>query len=404
MKETQVIEKTGLMHNGLLWFGAAISIAEILTGTLLAPLGFTKAATAIVLGHLIGGVLLYLAALIGSRTGKSSMESCRIAFGAKGSYLFSILNVIQLIGWTAVMIIGGAKALTGISGLPISSSLWSLFIGGLIGLWILLGLTKMNKLNMVAVALLFILTLLLSLQVFSPNSVHAIEGTMSFGMAVELSVAMPLSWLPLIADYTRNGRKGRAVSLVSVLAYSFGSTWMYLIGLGLALFASTLDFAQILVSANLGLAAVLIIVLSTVTTTFLDAYSAGMSIHNMSSKLDPKITALGVTAIGTLIAIFTPIESYQNFLYFIGSVFAPMVSVLLTYFFILKRNESNSAFNVINLGLWLIGFVLYRQLMTIDTPIGSTVPVMLIIGCLTIITHKLLKTEKETHYVRNNAS
>lgn len=401
--ETQNSKPTGYTQNGLLWFGAAISIAEILTGTLLAPLGFEKAAFAIVLGHLIGGGLLYLAALIGAQSGRSSMESCRIAFGEKGSYLFSILNVLQLIGWTAVMIIGGAKALSGINTLGISSSLWAVLIGALIGLWIILGPTKLGKLNLLAVGGLFVLTLILSLQVFSPEQINLVEGTMSFGTAVELSVAMPLSWLPLIADYTRTGKNGRGVSLISVAAYSIGSTWMYLIGLGLALFAASTDFAQILVGADLGLAAILIVVLSTVTTTFLDAFSAGMSMHNMSKKLDPKYTALGVTLVGTLIAIFTPIESYQNFLYFIGSVFAPMVAILLTYYYVLKRKDSHQVFNIINLGLWLAGFILYRQFMTIDTPLGSTVPVMMIIGCLTYATHKLMKTHKENDYVNDHA-
>lgn len=108
-------EKTGLRNNGLLWFGAAVSIAEILTGALVAPLGFEKGALAILIGHVIGCGLLYLAGLIGAQTGRSAMESCRIAFGGKGSYLFSALNITQLIGWTAVMIISGAKAMSGLS-------------------------------------------------------------------------------------------------------------------------------------------------------------------------------------------------------------------------------------------------------------------------------------------------
>ena len=35
--------KSTVFGNSLIWFGAAVSIAEILTGTLFAPLGFGKA-------------------------------------------------------------------------------------------------------------------------------------------------------------------------------------------------------------------------------------------------------------------------------------------------------------------------------------------------------------------------
>ena len=53
--------QTSLLDNGLIWFDADISIAEILTGTYLAPLGLTKGIMAILLGHLDGGILFFFA-------------------------------------------------------------------------------------------------------------------------------------------------------------------------------------------------------------------------------------------------------------------------------------------------------------------------------------------------------
>lgn len=389
-------EKTGLRSNGLLWFGAAVSIAEILTGALVAPLGFERGLTAIVIGHIIGCVLLYGAGLIGAQTGRSAMESCRIAFGGKGSYLFSVLNIIQLIGWTAVMIIGGAKALQGIDLFGFGNELWSLIIGAIIVLWIALGMTKLAKLNIVAVGALLALTVVLSFVIFGGHAASSVEGTMSFGMAVELSVAMPLSWLPLIADYTRQAKKPQKATLVSVIAYFIGSTWMYLIGLGAAIFVGSTDMTDILMKAGLGVAALVIVILSTVTTTFLDAYSAGVSFNNLSRSFNPQKSAIAVTLLGTAIAIFTPIEAYQNFLYWIGSVFAPMVAILLTHYFILKKTEETQLYDWTNLALWALGFVIYRVFMTLDTPIGSTVPVMFVVSLLVILMEKGVKPCFET--------
>lgn len=156
--------KTSVFSNGLLWFGAGISIAEILTGMLLAPLGFAKAFAAIILGHLIGGTVMYLAGLIGGRTGGSAMETVRISFGTQGAKLFAGLNVIQLVGWTAVMVASAALAANTIAAIGVSW--WSLIIGSFIALWIVMGLKNLSKVNVVVMAALFILTIVLSLVVF----------------------------------------------------------------------------------------------------------------------------------------------------------------------------------------------------------------------------------------------
>src|SRR5665647_401046 len=263
---------------GLLWFGAAVSIAEIFTGTLIAPLGISKGITAIILGHVIGVMLLYLAGLIGAESKLPAIESSRISFGKYGSYLFSILNILQLIGWTAVMIIVGAKSMDYVT-MTMSNysnmALWCIVIGVLIVIWIIVGIKNLSKVNVFAVGGLFVLTIILSTLVFKSTNAIKVEGTMTFGMAFELSVIMPLSWLPLISDYTRFAKKARQSTLVSSLSYFVGSTWMYIIGLGAAIYAGTSDVAQIMTSAGLGIAAVIVIVFATVTTTFLDAYSAG---------------------------------------------------------------------------------------------------------------------------------
>ena len=152
--------KTSVFSNGLLWFGAGISIAEILTGMLLAPLGFAKAFAAIILGHLIGGVVMYLAGLIGGRTGGSAMETVRISFGTQGAKLFAGLNVIQLVGWTAVMVASAALAANTIAAIGVSW--WSLIIGAFIAVWIVMGLKNLSKINVVVMAALFILTIVLT--------------------------------------------------------------------------------------------------------------------------------------------------------------------------------------------------------------------------------------------------
>lgn len=387
-------KKTSIFSNGLIWFGAAVSIAEIITGTFIAPLGFKKGILAILLGHIIGCILLYLAGLIGAKTEKSGMETVKLSFGEKGSLLFSVLNVLQLIGWTAVMIMSGAKAVGAVLN-PImnikSDALWSIVIGTLIIVWILIGIKNLSKVNTVTMGSLFLLTIVLSIVVFGGNSEIPIDGTISFGSAVELSVAMPLSWLPLISDYTRYGKNPKLATITSVLSYFLASCWMYIIGLGAVLFIGQTDIAQIMLQAGLGIVAVLIIIGSTVTTTFLDVYSAGVSFVSISPKINEKFIAIIACIIGTLLAIFTPIEQFEGFLYLIGSVFAPMIAILITDFFILNKNSYHKSFNITNLIIWFIGFIIYRMFMSVDTFLGSTFPVMITTSIICILVNGGIK-------------
>ena len=386
-------KRTSVFENGLIWFGAGVSIAEIVTGTYFASLGFAKGLLAILIGHVIGCAMLFLAGLIGGKVRKSAMETTKMSFGGKGSLLFSILNVVQLVGWTAIMIYDGALAANGIW--DIGNWIWCVVIGALIALWVLIGIENLGKVNTVAMAALFILTIVLSFVIFGKGTMHAVGGDgMSFGAAVELSVAMPLSWLPLISDYTREAEKPVRATAVSAVVYGLVSCWMYVIGMGAAIFTAESDIAQIMLKAGLGIAGLLIVVFSTVTTTFLDAYSAGVSSESIFAKIKGKWVAVGVTVLGVVGAVTLPLYDITDFLYFIGSVFAPMIAIQIADFFILKKQPCKGAFDIKNLVIWLVGFVIYRLLMRVDIAVGNTLPDMLVTIALCLAADKLLPRKK----------
>ena len=386
-------KRTSVFENSLIWFGAAVSIAEILTGTYFAPLGFLKGLVAIVLGHIVGCVLLFLAGLIGAKTQKSSMDTVKMSFGDKGSIFFAVLNVMQLFGWTGIMIYDGALATEGI--LAVGHMIWCLIIGGLILIWILIGIKNLGKINIVAMSALFIMTIVLSFIIFKGGAVFDTgnEG-MSFGAALELSVAMPLSWLPLMSDYTKEAEKPVKATAASSIVYGLVSVWMYVIGMSAALFTKESDIAQILLKAGFGIMGLLIVVLSTVTTTFLDVYSAGVSTESIFSKVEAKWVAMAVTIIGTLGAVILPMDDITGFLYLIGSVFAPMIAIQIVDFFILKISHDEKKFSVQNIIIWVVGFIIYRILIKVDTPIGSTIPSMLITIFISVIINKVFIKRK----------
>ncbi len=383
-------KRTGLGANALIWFGAGVSLAEILTGTFFAPLGFRDGGIAIVVGHIIGCALLFLAGMIGARTRRSAMETVKMAFGARGGLLFAALNVLQLIGWTSIMIYDGALAAGSV--MELSHWIWCLVIGALIIVWIRIGILRIERVNAVAMTALFLLTVLLCSVIMGGSSAaesSAAGEAMSFAMALELSIAMPLSWLPLISDYTREAEKPAAAAAVSAIVYGLISCWMYFIGMGAAILTGESDIAQIMLHAGLGAAGLGVVILSTVTTTYLDAYSAGVSSESIVRGISGRAVGIGVTAFGAVAASLYPMDDITGFLYIIGSVFAPMIAVQIASYFILREDAAGRSVHAVNLAVWFVGFLCYRYLMILDTPVGSTLPTMAVTLVLALLAHRL---------------
>lgn len=391
--------KTSVLSNGLIWFGAGVSMSEILTGTYFAPLGIKTGLFAILIGHIIGGILLFLAGYLGAKTRNNAMETVAVSFGRKGNLPFSVLNILQLAGWLAILNYDGALAANGI--FSVGAGVWCAVIGVLLLLWVLVGLKRLEKINMVAMTALFLMTLVLCFVIvtrgnfgtlFNGSSVN--KDALTFGAAIELSAAMPLSWIPVISDYTSNSTKPVKATVVSTIVYCLVSCWMYLIGMSAAIGMGTPDIAQISLRAGLGVVGLLIILFSTVTTNFLAAHSAGVSGEvigeSFSKHINGKYLSVLVVLIGTIAAILYPMDNIEDFLYLINSVFAPMIAVMIADFFFNKKRSVTKEWDWTNLIVWLIGLSLYRVLMHVDIVIGYTLPDIVITAVLCVIVHRIL--------------
>ena len=160
---------------------------------------------------------------------------------------------------------------------------------------------------------------------------------------------------------------------------------MFVIGLGCALFAGTDDVAAVLSQMGWGVAGILIVVFATVTTTFLDAQSAGVSAESISKHLDARVCGIIAAVVGCALAIFAPVGDFEEFLYLIGSVFAPMATIVCVDYFVLHRDRTTTTVDWRNVALWVFGFVLYRFSLTWDAPCGNTLPVMAAIALAAIV-------------------
>lgn len=366
----------------LLWMGAAISIAEIVTGTLIAPLGWKSGLLAILVGHVIGCfVFLLPAGYLSAQQNRTAIQATKTVFGQQGVGLFSMLNALQLLGWTAVMIVNAQQAMNGLSKALFnyqSVLVMSLIVAVLIVVWLLMDHDWLFKVNNVIVVLLAIGMILMLWTIMKEGRLQnsADLAPLSFGSAVELNVTMALSWLPLIGDYTQHTDRPFRTSMASVSGYFIASVAMFSLGLFTVILTGQSNFTTVLSHSSMGMIALLVIVFSTVTTTFMDAYSAATNIANLVKTKAVNLIAIGITVLGLLIALFVSMAYYQNFLYAIGAVFTPLFAILFVSVFLMHQRLSLP----LNFLWWLIGVVGYSWLQKLDFFLGTTFFLLLVLG------------------------
>ena len=383
-------ERTGLFSNGVIWFGVAISVSEIEAGIQLASMNTLDSIwLPLVLGHIIGGILLFFTGLIGARLRLNAMETIKSTFGNYGSKFFSTLNVLQLIAWVAVLNAQGASALMGLN-LPISFPLTCIILSAIIAVWVYVGLRRSSKITTIMMIVLTALLVILSVKLLGVHISNALpiqninSTALSFWSIFEISIAMPISWLPVISDYTKDVEKPVNGTMVSAAAYTIASLWMYFLGIEIVGIGTT-SIAQSILLAGLGAQGVIILVLSTVTSNFVAANSAGESAKAIFNRINPKIAGVVVSAISAILAISGIMDHYIGFLYLIASVFAPMAAVLLVSFY-LSKEENTKAIWYWNLFSWLAGFIVYQMTVNLDSIfLGPTLLAVIVSAILAYI-------------------
>jgi len=399
----------------LLWSGAAISLAEILAGGILIPLGLMAGILAILLGHIIGNTPFALGGIIGSEQGIPSMVSVRPSFGNRGSYLPAFLNVVQLIGWTAIMLIICAKSAEVISQKTFGYSnfkLWIILAGIITTLWAFFGHKTWKWLHKISVSALLLLCVVMTYVVFKEHGFTELAripatSDLSFAIGLDIVIAMPISWLPLIADYSRFSQNTPSAFWNTWWGYFLVSSWMYFVGLSAALATGNADPIPMLLNLGLGVAALLIVLFSTFTTTFLDIYSTAVSALNIFPQLEERKGVIIGGVIGTLVALIFPIEQYENFLLFIGAMFCPIFGIVLADYFIFRKKRYSlsdlykkgeywywEGVNTKAVISWIIGVIMYQQSIKYGLWIGSSIPSMIVAGVLYLIIMQRPKRRK----------
>jgi len=378
----------------VLWSSLGVGLLVLAAGALLVPgLSLLEALIVSLIGSLIGSALLASAGLIGCKYSVPTMVSLRPILGKTGSYIPTAFNVLQLVGWTAFELMIMGIAATNISGPFLGSytnAFWiivfaiccaSLALGG--------PLVVVRKwLERVAIWFVYFSTIWITIQVFSQPNAWSLftrpgDGSLPLLLALDLVIAMPISWWPLISDYNRFSSTEKGGFLGTFLGYTVSNTWFYFLGAALVVIMGITDVVSSIATLLFGTLALLLILVDETDNCFADIYSTAVSLQNIAPKVKQWKSIVAVTVIGAIAAIMIPIAEYEQFLLMIGGLFVPLLGVVVSEYLLRERRggfdiaefyEKAPKIRYSTIAAWAAGAIVYFSIANFFPEIGASIP------------------------------
>jgi putative hydroxymethylpyrimidine transporter CytX len=391
----------------ILWSSLGVGLLVFSAGSFLSETPFYHALLAIIIGSIAGSVLLSMAGKIGSDHAVPSLIGIRPAFGLYGSYLAAVLNIIQLIGWTTFEILILSKAAEQLTNMHVTF-VWNIIFGVIITLLGIFGPLFLVKqwLSKFAIWIVYASSAIILVTLLFQNLPNVMSGEgkdMSFFVALDIVIAMPISWMPLVSDYNRFAKTSKGAFIGTLIGFSITNIIFYVGGLlfGVGDISSIIISIQAILSGFI----LLVMIVDEIDNAFADIYSAAISSQSIFHNLNQRHLIIGFSIVSTILAIFVSIEGYEQFLFLIGALFIPLFGVLLTDYFVINRgkyqNDMMYGNKIIKIGYpaiiaWAIGAVLYYLLSQLSPiylaqlpTIGSTIPSLIISSLLYLLITKL---------------
>lgn len=438
----------------LTWIGANANNGSWYVGGVVAGAAFAGAALVTVIANPIAYLIMALVGLIGYRVGTSTMSLTRPAFGLRGSYLPSLLNATQFIGWTAANTFIAAISISFICkdlfhwpAYQEPGGQWSMLFGILVMsvlhlLSIAAGHQSMRLVERIGVVFILILGVWETWVVLNHVSFHEIltwqppqKQTLPIGVAMDAMAAFSLGWVPAIAEFTRYGKTRGTATVAPMIGANVGLFWFSFVGIvgaiGTAITTGVYDPnnsdpSTIVSQLGLGVLAMLVIILTSTTANAVNLMAAGISITNITNRVKPLAALWLVTlvaAVLTAVPLFFSsfLDWFINFLDYIGMVFGPVFGILLMDYYVIRRQKYDvSQLTAVKGPYWyragvhywamftwivsVVFFLVIRQLPLFQHSIGATYPTIVESAILYYLVTKLTRRSRDGYAERTEVA
>jgi len=369
----------GTIDSLLLWTNLGISLLVLVAAAYLG-LSLKQALLATGVGGVLGNTMLGVAGMIGADARVPSMALQRAPLGQRGSYIATGLNVLQCLGWSVFEITVIATAAGALSDRVFGVHLvwmWKLVFGALGLVLALLGPVGfvrrfVRKIGIWAVAASVVY---LAVWIVDHGHVgrlwHGGGSGGSFWLGVDLVIALTVSWVPLVADYTRFSRSRRAAFVGASVGYLLPTLFQFGFGAILVLshpsIAGPTDVLTTVAAGGVGsVLALLALTVDETDEAFANIYSTAVSLQNYVPRASQRLLIVVVAVLATSISLGIDLTQYQQFLLLLGAFFVPLFGVLLADWLAAGRHYTREhifdgpLWRPGMIGAWLVGFGLYE--------------------------------------------
>jgi putative hydroxymethylpyrimidine transporter CytX len=374
----------------VLWGDLAVSLLVMVAGALLVPgLGTREAMAVIFIGTLAGAVLLGLAGVVATNTGVPTMVTLRPSLGIRGSYAASGFNIVQLIGWAALEIIIMTQAASALSDHYLGFRgyyVWLVFFG-LVGMAMALGgpivvvrefMQKFGVWIVVAAAVWLTFYLFHAYDMAEIWNRKGEGGFPNFFQGIDLVIALPASWLPLVGDYSRFAKRAASGAIGTYIGYAIANSWFFILGMLYVQALQTGPFSlvdalvKMLLPLTAGWLALIVLLAGETDEAFANIYSTAVSLQNLLPKVSHAVLVCIVGSLAIVVAASLDLLAYETFLLLIGGIFVPVFGILLSDYFVVRKQQYGHAdlyersrswlgpgINPIGVITWAAGFLIY---------------------------------------------
>jgi putative hydroxymethylpyrimidine transporter CytX len=401
----------GFNDHASLWLSLGVGLLVMQVGAYLVPaVGPQQAALVIVLGSILGAGMLAWTAKLGCDTGLSSSGLMHATYGSSFAKLPVLLNIVQLVGWTTFELVVMRDGVAAIAGRAGVAAAWLPLAATLVLGAVLVALSNGSMTRLVrkfvgrfGLPLVIASLLWLTWQFVGKASAQGLgeiwnkpgTGGMSTMQALDLVIAMPISWLPLVADFARHGLSGRSTLRGTWLGYAVANIWCYSLGVLIAITTPSTDLVAALLLAQGGLIALGLILIDEVDNAYGDVYSGSVAGHSLKPSWSVRHIGMGFAAVCTGLALVLPMHALEPFLLTLSSVFIPLYGVILARL-VGKTNVAalvtERAVNYSAVLIWFSGVVFYHLMSKMAPAWGAAIPTLV----LTFVLAKLMNDSAKT--------
>ena len=386
-----------------LWFSLGVGLLVMQVGAYLVPaVGTREAVIAILLGSVIGAGLLAWTARLGCESGLASAGLMHRTYGSAFARLPVVLNIVQLLGWTTFELVImrestqaiGKQAFglgfDGALGTVLTTLLWgAVLLALLAGSMVKLVRRFVSRFGLPLVVLSLVwltwqFAAQLNAQGMSAFWSRQGDGSMGLFSALDLVIAMPVSWLPLVADYARHGQRGPRGAAGAMsgtwLGYALANIWCYALGVMVVSVAQPgTSLVTALLLAQGGLVALGLILIDELDNAYGDVYSGSVSAHSLRPRWSVRRWGLVIAAVCIALALVLPMHSLEPFLLLLSSVFVPLYGVILGRLGTGARwaQAGERRIDWSAAIIWIAGIVVYHACGKLMPQWGSALPALL---------------------------